>query len=99
MKRLTLKEIIKAAENEVNTDDWYRKKLILEKFKGMSAPTLNNYCKEMEDIEEFEDGIIKPGYSTTFVHIPTFIWFLRWKDVNKGRVKKVKPKDVLKKSN
>ncbi|OJG21622.1 hypothetical protein RU95_GL001145 [Enterococcus avium] len=50
----------------------------------------------MEAIDEFKEGILRPGHSTTFIHVHTFIWFLRWKDENKYRTKKVTPKEILK---
>lgn len=97
MKKPTLKQLIESAEKEVNSDDWYRQKLLLEKFKGMSKSTLEGYCKEMSDIPVFAEGLLKPGHSTTFIHLPTFIWFLRWKEANKYLVKKISPDEVLKK--
>ncbi|MEO1772950.1 hypothetical protein [Candidatus Enterococcus ferrettii] len=97
MVKPTLKELIEAAENEVNVEDWYRQKMLLEKFKGMSKSTLDGFCKEMLDIQDFAEGIIKPGHSTTFIHYPTFLWFLRWKEANKYLVKKIPPEEVLKK--
>ncbi|OJG40863.1 hypothetical protein RV02_GL001717 [Enterococcus gilvus] len=96
MKKPTLKQLIESAEKVADPDDWYRQGLILKMFHGMSKTTLIDYCKEMEDIEEFKEGILKPGHSTTFIHVHTFIWFLRWKDENKYRTKKVSPKEVLK---
>ncbi|MFZ7302158.1 hypothetical protein ACLSY4_17500 [Enterococcus gallinarum] len=95
MKKPTLKELIISAEKEVNPDDWYRQGVLLKTFHGMSKPTLVSYCKEMEDTEEFAEGILKPGHSTTFIHYPTFIWFLRWKEANKYRAKKLSPNEVL----
>ena len=95
MKKPTLKQLIESAEKEINPDDWYRQNLILKKFNGMSKPTLMEYCKEMETISEFSEGIIRPGHSTTFIHIYTFIWYLRWKDANKYRSKKIPPKEIL----
>lgn len=95
MKKPSLKQLIEVAEKEVNISDWYRQGLLLEVFRGLSKPTLNQYCKEMESIDEFKEGILKPGHSTTFVNIHIFIWYLRWKDENKYRSKKIKPTEVL----
>lgn len=95
MKKPTLEQLIKSAEKNLNPDDWYRQSLILNKFHGMSKSTLVEYCKEMETIPEFAEGLLKPGHSTTFIHYDTFIWFLRWKEANKYRTKKVKPRDVF----
>lgn len=96
MKKPTLKQLIESAEKVVNPDDWYRQSLVLKMFHGMSKTTLIDYCREMEEIDEFKEGILKPGHSITFIHVHTFIWFLRWKDENKYRTKKVSPKEVLK---
>ncbi|HCD4590910.1 TPA: hypothetical protein NBR24_002808, partial [Enterococcus faecium] len=59
MKKPTLSELIEAAEKAVKPDDWYRQSLILEKFHGMSKTTLVEYCKEMETIPEFAEGILR----------------------------------------
>lgn len=83
MKKPTLKELIISAEKEANPDDWYRQGLILEKFHGMSKSALLQYCKEMDEIPEFAEGLLRPGPSTTFIHYQTFLWFLKWKDTNK----------------
>ncbi|MGH1831217.1 hypothetical protein ABE871_07230 [Enterococcus gilvus] len=96
MIKPTLAELIESAEKKVKPDDWYRQGLILKMFHGMSKTTLIEYCKEMEDIDEFKEGILRPGHSTTFIHVYTFIWFLRWKDENKYRAKKLAPSEILK---
>lgn len=95
MKKPTLKELIISAEKEVNPDDWYRQGLILEKFHGMSKSALLQYCKEMDEIPEFAEGLLRPGPSTTFIHYQTFLWFLKWKDTNKYLTNKLSPYEVL----
>ncbi len=75
MKKPTLAELIESAEKNMKPDDWYRQGLILKMFHGMSKTTLVEYCKEMEAIDEFKEGILRPGHSTTFIHVHTFIWF------------------------
>lgn len=96
MKKPTLQQLIEAAEKEVIPDDWYRQSLLLKKFNGMSKSSLNAYQKEMEEIPEFSEGVLKPGHSTTFIHVHTFLWFLKWKQANNYRSKKVSPSEVLK---
>ncbi len=95
MKKPTLKELIVSAEKEANADDWYRQGLILERFHGMSKSTLLQYCKEMDEIPEFAEGLLRPGPSTTFIHYQTFLWFLKWKDTNKYLTNKLSPHEVL----
>lgn len=95
LKKPTLKELIISAEKEVNPDDWYRQGLILKKFHGMSKSTLLQYCKEMDEIPEFAEGLLRPGPSTTFIHYQTFLWFLKWKDTNKYLTNKLSPQEVL----
>lgn len=95
MKKPTLKQLIESAERTVNPDDWYRQNMILKKFHGMSKATLMEYCKEMDTIPEFSEGIIRPGHSSTYVHVHTFIWYLRWKDINKYRSKKIEPDSIF----
>lgn len=95
MKKPTLKQLIESAEKEVNPEDWYRQKLLLDMFKGMSKTTLNEYQKEMETIPEFAQGILKPGHSSTYIHVYTFLWYLRWKDTNNYRRVKISPEEIL----
>lgn len=95
MNKPTLKQLIESAEKEVKPDEWYRQALILEMFKGMSKSTLSAYQKEMETIPEFAEGILKPGHSSTYIHVHTFLWYLRWKQENNYRSNKLKPTDVL----
>lgn len=95
MKKPTLADLIKSAEKELNPDDWYRQSIMLKRFHGMSKSALLEYCREMESIPEFAEGLIRPGHSTTFIHYYTFLWFLRWKEANRYRSKKVSPDDVL----
>lgn len=98
IKKPTLAQLIESAEKEVNADDWYRQNLLLEKFHGLSASSLNNYRKEMEGIPEFAEGVCKPGHSTTFIHYFTFLWYLRWKEANRYRTNQIPPLEILHKS-
>lgn len=94
MKQPTLQQLIEQAENTVTPEHWYRKSLIPEVFIGMSKSSVDNYCNEMEEIPEFAEGIVKPGHSSTYVHMHTFIWYLKWKHASRYGVK-VKPREVL----
>lgn len=95
MKTPTIKELIEISENKDVETEWDRKKELLKRFNGLSRSSLDNYQNEMEAIPEFSEGVIKPGHSTTFINIHTFIWYLKWKEANRYLSKKISPKEVL----
>ena len=95
MKTPTIKELIEISENKNVETEWDRKKELLKRFNGLSRSSLDNYQNEMETIPEFSEGVIKPGHSTTFINIHTFIWYLKWKEANRYLSKKISPKEVL----
>lgn len=95
MKRPTLRQLIETSEKEVNVDDWYRREKLLQKFHGLSKSSLDVYQREMEDIPEFSEGVLKPGHSTTFINYHAFVWYLRWKEANRYRSRKISPQEVL----
>lgn len=95
MKTPTIKELIEISENKDVETEWDRKKELLKRFNGLSRSSLDNYQNEMEAIPEFSGGVIKPGHSTTFINIHTFIWYLKWKEANRYLSKKISPKEVL----
>lgn len=77
MKKPTLKELIVSAEKEANADDWYRQGLILEKFHGMSKSALLQYCKEMDEIPEFAEGLLRPGPFNHVYSLPNILMVLK----------------------
>lgn len=95
MKKPTLEQLIESAETEVNSNEWFRRELLRKSFIGMSQSAFDNYQREMESIPEFNEGILKPGHSSTFINYNIFVWFLKWKQVNKHRVAQISPDDVL----
>lgn len=95
MKIPTIKQLIEMSEGKEVVAEWDRKKELLIRFNGLSRSSLDNYQKEMENIPEFAVGVIKPGHSTTFINIQTFIWYLKWKEANRYLSKKLSPKEVL----
>lgn len=95
MKTPTIKELIEISQNKDVETEWDRKKELLKRFNGLSRSSLDLYQNEMESIPEFSEGVIKPGHSTTFINIHTFIWFLKWKEANRYLSKKISPKEVL----
>lgn len=95
MKTPTIKELIEISQNKDVETEWDRKKELLKRFNGLSRSSLDLYQNEMESIPEFAEGVIKPGHSTTFINIHTFIWYLKWKEANRYLSKKIAPKEVL----
>lgn len=94
MKKPTIKELIQQVEEKDISAEWDRKKDLLTRFNGLRESTLNGYQSEMEKIPEFAEGILKPGHSTTFINLAVFLWFLKWKDANLYKSKKIPPKEV-----
>jgi len=98
MKIPTITELIEMSNGKEVEAEWDRKKELLKRFNGLSKSSLDNYQNEMESISEFSQGVIKPGHSTTFINIHTFIWYLKWKEANRYLSKKLSPKEVLEES-
>lgn len=94
MKQPTLKDIIEQAENKLIVEHWIRLKDLNGYFIGVTSYQITQYVNEMSNIDEFKPGVMRPGHSTTFVHYWTFVWFLRWKEANKGLKRKIPPKEI-----
>lgn len=93
---MKIDQMIEMFDNKEVVAEWDRRDQLLKRFNGLKRPTLTLYQKEMESIPEFKKGIIKPTHSVTYVHIATFIDFLRWKEANRYRETKIPPSEVLK---
>ncbi|EOT42782.1 hypothetical protein ACWOE3_12485 [Enterococcus dispar] len=89
----TLKELIHSVESKQVAAEWDRPEELMKRFNGLKKSTLYDYLKEMDSIPEFKQGIMRPG--VTFIHIGTFIWYLRWKEASRYRSKKPSPSEVL----
>ncbi|EGO9051629.1 hypothetical protein D0325_11135 [Enterococcus faecalis] len=97
MKRPTPDEFLKQIEGKVLKAEWDRREELMMRFNGLSKSTLNTYQKEMESIPEFKEGVIKPTHSVTWVNIELFILFLKWKEANRYRSKKISARDFQEK--
>lgn len=95
MKSPSVESLIEKANVDVAVE-WDRRDQLLKRFNGLSKATLNVYQKEMEDIPEFKEGVIKPTHSVTWINIEIFVSYLRWKEAGKYQTKKPDPKDFLK---
>lgn len=88
----TLKELIHSVESKHVAAEWDRPEELMKRFNGLKKSTLYEYLKEMDSIAEFKEGIMRPG--VTFIHIGTFIWYLRWKDASRYQSRKLTPQEV-----
>ena len=93
IKQPTLKELIDTAEEKVTAEHWIRFNDIKDLF-SVSKNQVSYWLQEMEKIDEFKHGIMRPTHSITLVHYYTFLWFLRWKEANKGLKRKIPPKEI-----
>lgn len=93
MKQPTLKQLIEQADTTVNVEHWIRLGDITEWF-SVSKSQATYWVSEMSEIEDFKGGIVRPGHSITLVHYHTLLWYLRWKDENKGLKRKIPPKEI-----
>ncbi|MHC5248793.1 hypothetical protein [Enterococcus sp. LJL90] len=96
IKQPSLKELIEQMEREVHPEDWYRAVDLHLRFHNLKKSTLNGYLKEMDEHEEFQQGVLRPSHSITWVNIQIFIWYLMWKDAVNYRSKKISPTEFLK---
>lgn len=96
MKKPTIRQLIESLETKVIAEDWFRPVELMKRFSGLSKSTLNEYQKEMEQYPEFKEGVIKPTHSVTWINIDIFLWYLRWKEENRYRSKKMSPMEILK---
>lgn len=90
----TLKELIHSVESKQVAAEWDRPEDLMIRFNGLKKSTLYAYLEEMENIAEFREGVIRSG--VTFIHIGTFIWYLRWKSASRYMANRPDPKDFLK---
>lgn len=95
MKRPTPEELLKQIEGKVVKAEWDRREELLTRFNGLSKSTLNLYQKEMEEIPEFKEGILKPTHSVTFINLDIFIIFLRWKEANRYLSRKIPASEIF----
>ncbi|OYQ68299.1 hypothetical protein B9P78_00380 [Aerococcus sp. 1KP-2016] len=72
-------------KEKVDTGIWYRQISLTELFVGLSLATIKKYTTEMENLPQFQKGVLKPGHSITLVNYDTFLKFLVWKEENKYR--------------
>lgn len=77
--------------------EWDRRDQLLKRFNGLKQSTLADYQREMESMDEFKHGILKPTHSVTYIHIETFVDYLRWKESNRYRSKKIPLSKIVKK--
>ncbi|OJG96707.1 hypothetical protein RV18_GL001993 [Enterococcus termitis] len=95
MKKPTVEELLKQIEGKEVQAEWDRRDELMKRFNGLSKSTLNTYQKEMEEIPEFKEGVLKPTHSVTWINLALFILFLKWKEENRYRTRKVSAKDFL----
>lgn len=80
-----IQEMIKMFDSKEVVAEWDRRDQLLKRFNGLKQTTLADYQREMESMDDFKDGILKPTHSVTFIHIATFVDYLRWKQSVKYR--------------
>lgn len=93
---MQLKEMLAMFDSKEVVAEWDRRDELKIRFNGLKDTTLATYQKEMESMDEFKHGVLKPSYGVTFINIKVFVQYLRWKDANLHRVKKIPLEEVLK---
>jgi hypothetical protein len=93
VKKPTPEDLLEQIEGKEIKAEWDRRKEPMTRFNGLSKTTLNTYQKEMESIPEFKESVIKPPHSVTWISIERFILFLKWKEANRYRSKKISARD------
>lgn len=94
--KTSIQDMLNLFDSKEVVAEWDRRDELRNRFNGLSKTTLATYQKEMESIPEFKEGILKPTHGVTFFNIKTFVWYLRWKEVNRYRTKKIPPCEIPK---
>ncbi|MEG0349543.1 hypothetical protein [Enterococcus sp.] len=93
---MNIKEMLELFDSKDVVAEWDRRDELKIRFNGLKDTTLATYQKEMESMDEFKEGILKPSHGVTFININIFVQYLRWKDANLYRTKKIPLDEVLK---
>lgn len=91
---MNIEKMIELFNSKEVVAEWDRRDQLLKRFNGLKQSTLADYQREMESMDDFKRGVLKPTHSVTYIHIATFVDYLRWKEVNRYRTKKIPLKEV-----
>lgn len=60
--------------------EWCDKEHLMEKWEGLSKPTLTAWLKEMREHPEFKKGVKNPTHKIVFINKEIFLEFVSWKE-------------------
>ena len=86
---MNIEKMIELFNSKEVVAEWDRRDQLLKRFNGLKQSTLADYQREMESMDDFKRGVLKPTHSVTYIHIATFVDYLRWKEANRYRSKKI----------
>lgn len=93
---MNIEKMIELFNSKEVVAEWDRRDQLLKRFNGLKQSTLADYQREMESMDDFKRGVLKPTHSVTYIHIATFVDYLRWKETNRYRSKKIPLNEVKK---
>lgn len=93
---MNIEKMIELFNSKEVVAEWDRRDQLLKRFNGLKQSTLADYQREMESMDDFKRGVLKPTHSVTYIHIATFVDYLRWKEANRYRSKKIPLNEVKK---
>lgn len=65
--------------------EWCDKEHLMQKWEGLSKPTLNVWLKEMRERPEFKKGVLNPTHKIVFINKEVFQEFVQWKEATRYR--------------
>ncbi|MDN5474523.1 MAG: excisionase [Lactococcus lactis] len=68
--------------------EWCDKDHLMEKWEGLSRPTLTKWLEEMRDIPEFKEGVRNPTHKIVFINKKIFEDFVQWKEETRYKEKR-----------
>lgn len=89
MPQAKIKEVVyrTADENEMATHGDYTS--LRQRWDGLKLGTAKQFVKEMRENPEFEQYVFNPTHKIFFIDYEGFRKFLKWKEVNRYRAKKI----------
>ncbi|MDC0826914.1 excisionase [Lactococcus petauri] len=68
-----------------NSEDaeWCDKEHLMQKWEGLTKPTLTAWLKEMRERPEFKKGVLNPTHKIVFINKEVFQAFVEWKEATR----------------
>jgi hypothetical protein len=89
MPQVKIKEIIYTPADGTEEPTGGDYEHLMQKWEGLKPGTAKQFAKEMRENPEFEQYVFNPTHKIFFVDYEGFRKFLKWKELNRYRAKKI----------